>query len=113
MNRQQNEWRNVMGGIALVAALHFAAFWVYCGLVMLLSLLTGSMNIPGLTYLLTGYRFLMPLFLPGLMQVFYVVPAILWFRRRRQWGIAKGLVIGAVITALLNGGCFLLLSVSH
>ena len=44
----------------------------------------------------------------GLVQFFYGIPLALYFRRRRRFNTAKGVVIGMVITALLNGGCFIL-----
>jgi hypothetical protein len=43
----------------------------------------------------------------GITQLIYVVPLCLWLRRRRQFETAKGVIIGAVITFLLNGSCFL------
>jgi hypothetical protein len=45
-----------------------------------------------------------------LIQLLYVIPITLWLRRRQRIGMMKGVIIGAVITALLNGGCFLLFS---
>lgn len=45
----------------------------------------------------------------SLSQLLYAVPLIIYFRRRRRFNAAKGVVIGAVITVLLNGGCFVLL----
>lgn len=40
-------------------------------------------------------------------QLIYVLPMVIWLRRRRNLGIMKGVIIGAALTALLNGGCFL------
>ena len=42
-----------------------------------------------------------------LWQLLYVIPLVLWFRRRQYWGLMKGVIIGAVLTALLNGTCYL------
>jgi hypothetical protein len=44
----------------------------------------------------------------GLVQLIYVIPAIVLLRRRRQFALRKGVIIGAVLTALFNGGCFLI-----
>lgn len=44
----------------------------------------------------------------GLVQLIYVVPIALWLSRRRQFALMKGVIIGAVLTALANGGCFLI-----
>ncbi len=45
-----------------------------------------------------------------LIQLLYVIPATLWLRRQQRIGMMKGMIVGAVITALLNGSCFLLLN---
>ena len=38
----------------------------------------------------------------------YVIPLVLRFRRRRKFGLMKGVIIGATLTALVNGACFVL-----
>ncbi len=43
-----------------------------------------------------------------LYQLLYVVPAIIWLKREQRWGLMKGVIIGAVITALLSGPCFVI-----
>ena len=45
----------------------------------------------------------------SITQLLYVIPVIIWLHIRRQFALTKGVIIGAVITALLNGGCWLLL----
>jgi hypothetical protein len=46
----------------------------------------------------------------SITQLIYVIPVIIWLNRRRQFALKKGVIIGAVITALLNGGCYLILA---
>ncbi len=46
----------------------------------------------------------------SITQLIYVIPVIIWLNRQRQFALKKGVIIGAVITALLNGGCYLILS---
>jgi hypothetical protein len=41
----------------------------------------------------------------GLGQLLYIVPAIWWCRRNKQDDFAKGLIIGAALTFLLNASC--------
>lgn len=43
----------------------------------------------------------------GLSQLIYAVPLGIRFRRQRKFNAMKGVIIGAVITVLLNGGCFI------
>ena len=51
-----------------------------------------------------------PVLLIGVSQWLYIVPAILIARRTGRPGLAKGFVIGASITFLLNAACWGLLS---
>jgi len=44
----------------------------------------------------------------GITQLLYVIPLALWTRSKGRFDTMKGVIIGAVITVLLNGGCFLL-----
>jgi len=41
----------------------------------------------------------------GLSQLVYMIPAILIFRRRGDTETAKGLIVGASLTFLLNANC--------
>ena len=34
---------------------------------------------------------------------------MIYLVRRKAWGLMKGVIIGAIFTALLNGGCWVLL----
>ena len=44
----------------------------------------------------------------GLAQLLYILPLIIWLRRKGRNDTMKGVIIGAVITLLLNGSCFVL-----
>jgi hypothetical protein len=46
----------------------------------------------------------------SITQLLYVIPVIIWLNRRRQFALKQGVIIGAIITALLNGGCYLMIS---
>lgn len=43
----------------------------------------------------------------GVLQLLYVIPLILLFKRQQKWGMMKGMIIGAVLTALLNAVIFI------
>ncbi len=45
----------------------------------------------------------------GITQLIYVIPGIIYFRRHDKSLVAKGIIIGASITFLLNAACFGLL----
>jgi hypothetical protein len=48
---------------------------------------------------------LLALFFIGVSQCVYMIPAILHFRKKGETETAKGLLIGASITFLLNATC--------
>ncbi|MBE9127142.1 MULTISPECIES: hypothetical protein [unclassified Coleofasciculus] len=48
----------------------------------------------------------------GISQLIYIVPAIVILNRRRKWNLVKGVVFGAVLTALLNGGFWVVMASS-
>lgn len=43
----------------------------------------------------------------GLSQLLYGIPLVVQLKRQEKWGQMKGVIIGMVVTALLNGGCWL------
>ncbi len=58
-----------------------------------------------------GYAFLMVWIVGGVgflfWQLLYVLPLVIWLQRRGKVGMVKGVVIMAVLTALVNGACYL------
>ena len=44
----------------------------------------------------------------GLSQLLYVIPVVLLLKRRQQFALVKGMVIGAAIVFFVSGGCFVL-----
>jgi predicted cation transporter len=44
----------------------------------------------------------------GIVQLLYAVLRSLYLRRRRNWSKLKGVIIGSVLVALLNGGCWVM-----
>lgn len=60
------------------------------------------------------YIFLLPLMVLitlGITQLLYVIPLVLWLNRKRRFTTMKGVIIGAVFTALLNGACYLFVEI--
>lgn len=98
-----NESKQIVLGFLLLLGMHIAAITAGSLLIGIASVISSSLtNIIGflMIYSLIGI---------GLSQLLYVVPVAIVFNRRRQWGLMKGVIIGAVLTALLNGGCWLVL----
>ena len=77
-------------------------------ILILIFALFNAQNFPVIGPFFTSYDFLILFFIPGLTQLVYVIPLVIWCRRKRYWGTLKGAIAAAVITALLNGGCWLI-----
>lgn len=104
---QINERKGIVSGIFLLIGLHIAA--VILGIIVMFIYVSivgtvGKDNFIGLLFFF-GYFF----GCLGIAQLIYVIPAIFILRRRRSFTLVKGVIIGAVVTALLNGGCWLLI----
>jgi hypothetical protein len=108
---QRNEAIQIGLGILLLLGLHLAAIAIGTLAAMILSYVANGLQSGSL---LSGiFQNLMAILLYaflgiGLAQAIYVVPVIVVLSRRQKWGLMKGVIVGAVITALLNGGCWLL-----
>jgi hypothetical protein len=89
------------GSIGLGVAYGFGANLLHVGISFLLSWL-----IIFLTKGETFYYVLINLPFIGVVQLIYVVPLFFYFKRAGQTRTAKGLVIAASITALLNASCW-------
>ena len=99
--RQTPQIAQVLAGIAVLAVLHI----VFSLFAYLLAIVSSSIA-P------SNQLLIVPLFLVfaiGISQLLYVLPLCIWLNRRRQLGMRNGVIIGAVLTALLNGSCFIYL----
>ncbi|MEL6232619.1 MAG: hypothetical protein AAFR24_22160 [Cyanobacteria bacterium J06627_3] len=97
-NPDQNEIAQIVGGFMVLMAFH--------GIAATLIFALGF----GIGMLIGGYSFL-TIWVVGSMgflfwQLLYVIPLLLRFKRRRRFGMMKGVIVGATITALVNGACF-------
>lgn len=99
---QRNEVLQILLGILLLFALHLIAGSIIFGLGLLSGLIFGysSYSYIGI-WIIGSWGFF-------LWQMLYVIPLCIWLKRQQRLAMMKGVIIGAVITALLNGTCFLL-----
>jgi hypothetical protein len=77
-------WRDLIGGIFLVLALHLGVWSV-----LILTNVVWQLIV-----------------LIGVIQFLYLVPVARYFRQWHRFEVVKGISIGAFITVLLNGACF-------
>ncbi|KAM3094719.1 hypothetical protein ACKFKG_15685 [Phormidesmis sp. 146-35] len=94
---QQSELRDIVGGVFLAFGLNILAVIFFVGMAGLFT----NLQLPSIPIIFVYLTFGI-----GLSQLIYIVPIAVRFARRQQWGRMKGVIIGAVITALLNGSCF-------
>jgi hypothetical protein len=104
MAQHDSELKNMSLGIALVFLCHFV--FVFMFLPGTRFLITQLLNSEALAQF--NLFFLFAILGIGLAQILYVTPLSMYLYRRRQYGLFKGVLIGAILTILLNGSCFLL-----
>lgn len=93
-------------GIGLVAILHFFAFTI-SSVILGIVLNTAMASIAAKIAIFSIFGI-------GVAQLIYIIPMIIYLAGRKAWGLMKGVIIGAIFTALLNGGCwFFLYTVSY
>ncbi|WP_414623600.1 hypothetical protein [Calothrix sp. CCY 0018] len=99
---QQNEIQEIFKGLLLLIQSHLITlglmFLTYYYLVRLNSFFAPLGSIMGIWLL----KF-------SLWQLLYVTPICIWLIIKTKYSMLKGVIIGAIITALLNGGCYLAL----
>jgi len=102
---QSNEWRGIIRGILLAVLLATAIVTI----AFLLFSIPGLVSVfPALTWGYTVVIFInFAAYSIGITQLLYILPLLIVFWRQRRFALMKGLIIGAVIIALLNFGCFL------
>ena len=95
----RGEGIGILIGLLITFGLHVVGTG---GLILILGVITSA------TAPSHGMDFtpLLPVLFFGVTQLVYMIPAILFARHRGRRDIAKGLIIGAGITFLLNGACY-------
>lgn len=94
----------VFSGVILLLFTHVGVGILGAAIITLISFLYEPLGQP--LIFLSIYAFLGV----GIFQLFYVVPMVIVLARRQQWDLMKGVILGATLTALLNGGCWLMLT---
>lgn len=90
----------ILSGIFLVLGMHFIALvllGVFAGILYQVPYGIGNFFVFLWFYAVVGI---------SIFQLLYVVPVVILLRRRQNWGLMKGVIIGAVLTVLLNGSCW-------
>jgi hypothetical protein len=104
-----NEWRGVLKGILLLIGLHLAA--IVGGFIMMrIAIWISNFSPANLQQFLRSIPLAfisVVLFNLGIFQLLYVVPTVVILYRNRRISLMKGVIIGAVLTVLLNGSCYI------
>ena len=96
---EENEALEVLKGVLLLTGCNVAAGFLIFGVGLAVGMQVGNyvfLNI----WVIGGLGFLF-------WQLLWVIPLTLWLRKKGYIGMMKGVILGAVVTALLNGTCFL------
>ena len=106
---QRNEVSQIILGFFMLIAFHIIVIISVVLIGSLLSALFSQLNISAVPPIIV-FIIIASIFGIGLFQLLYVIPLIWRLRQQERWGVMKGVIICAVVTALLNGGCFLWLN---
>lgn len=98
---QRKEPLGIFLGFSLLIGMHLLAIGFIFILGYIIGSIYGNYSFVGV-WIVGGFGFLF-------WQLLYVLPMVVWLRRRGYIGMMKGIIAGAVVTALLNGGCSLLM----
>lgn len=96
----RNNISQIISGIFLILGLHIVAI---INLSLLVFLFALAPNMLGGARI--GSLLVYAVFRIGISQLLYVVTLVISLKQRQEWGVMKGVIIGAVLTALLNVGC--------
>ncbi|MEM7797304.1 MAG: hypothetical protein AAF579_22970 [Cyanobacteria bacterium P01_C01_bin.118] len=107
-DRNSNELIQIFYGFGLLMLCHVIAVFLLFVFTFALDMLSRLLRSTGLNNI-AGFIILLGLTCFLFWQLLYAIPLALRFKRRRQFGLMKGVIIGAVITALINGACYLTL----
>jgi hypothetical protein len=88
-------WRDLIRGLFLVPALHLG----FILLILLMQSIFMSQAI-GLIFSVFFQSI-------GIAQFVYLIPVMWVYQRRGRFEMIKGIAIGAILTILVNGACFL------
>ena len=105
----RQESTEILRGIGLLFLCHLAAVTAFLLLNFLLAPIyfyLPSLWVLDILFQIPRMIATFSVFAIGLSQAAYAIPLHRRFKRRRRLAAAKGVVIGATLTALLNGSCF-------
>ncbi|HLO52373.1 MAG TPA: hypothetical protein VK211_28495 [Kamptonema sp.] len=98
---ERPEWRDILVGIGVAFFMNIAFVLVCLVLMYIVAAISPISSFSAL--------FAYGIFGIGLSQLLYIVPTVINLKRQQKWGEMKGVIIGAVLTALISGGCFYLI----
>lgn len=100
-----NEWGKIVAGIILLLILNAIALtiWFLIGSIIYESSLGPTTLGKVLNKIITA-----AIIGICLSQLLYVIPLGMWLKSQEKNALLKGAIVGAVITSLLNGGCWLI-----
>jgi hypothetical protein len=108
-----NDWWAVAGGIILILAINFSVsllVGIYCGSNIIKPILKMLSLIPKqdtqIGYIREWYITLAGFSCLWIYQTFYAIPIIYWCYKTARGGTLKGVIMGAIFSALVTLSCF-------
>jgi heme O synthase-like polyprenyltransferase len=107
MSSRKNSIARLIAGIFVLFGLHLLSLT----LMGLLLGLASAIRLP--IQEVIAIAFGTNIALIGITQLIYVIPFSIYLKRKNEDDLMKGVIVGAIITLLLNGGCWLMISNFH
>jgi hypothetical protein len=99
---QANPKADFIKGVLLVPGFHIAFSLIWIGIDYLILLLTS----PFYKWSYNIFLLPLPIYVLGITQIAYLMPAHTYFIHKQRPEVGKGIIVGAIITGLVNGTCF-------
>jgi hypothetical protein len=99
---RRTEFSHIIGGIFLVLGMHIVATAILAILAYIEFIIAFKYKIRFFQLIVIVYFFGI-----GITQIVYIIPVLWRLKRQEKFALMKGVIVGAIFTALLNGGCWI------
>jgi hypothetical protein len=96
-----NTTRDFIGGIVLVPLLHI----LFTIALFIVGYLIAILKVPFFNRDYNIFLLFIPIIVLGITQMLYLLPAYLHFSKKGRSEVCKGILVGGLITLMVNGAC--------
>lgn len=96
-----NTTRDFIGGIVLVPLLHI----LFTIALFIVGYLIAMLRVPFFNRDYNIFLLFIPIIVLGITQILYLLPAYLHFSKKGRSEVCKGILVGGLVTLMVNGAC--------